>query len=51
MHLLVESTGVADNQSVRGSSPQGGETGLAVATGGPRAWGGALKGEKKSINM
>ncbi len=47
MHLLVESTGIADDQSVRCSSPQGGETGLTVAAGGPRTWGGALKSEKK----
>ncbi len=47
MHLLVESTGVADNQSIRCPSPQGGETGLAVAAGGPRTWGGSLKSEKK----
>ncbi len=47
MHLLVESTCVADNQSVRCPPPQGGETGLAVGAGGPRTWGGALKSEKK----
>ncbi len=48
MHLLVESTGIADDQSVRCSSPQGGETGLTVAAGGPGTWGGALKSEKKN---